>query len=75
MSFLKNPKYFYTFSKVIEAQSFLAVGELDDINDISWSHMQVFASELLDDTVGIHHHGVQRSEGPIELEKTKNKQK
>lgn len=56
-----------TFSKLIEAQSFLAVGEMDDVNNLSWSHRQVFASELLYDAVRIHHHGVHRSEGPIVL--------
>lgn len=69
MTYLKEsePQYGRTFSKLIEAQSFLAVGELDDVDNLPSNHRQVFASELLDDAVRIHHHGVQRSEGPIVL--------
>lgn len=49
----------HTFPKLVATQSFLAVGELDDVQDFSLSHRQILPSRFLYDAVRVHHHGVQ----------------
>ncbi len=56
----RDMKCLRTFSKLVATQSFLAVGELDDVQDLSLSHVQILPSWLLYDAVRIHHHCVQR---------------
>lgn len=61
-------KIIHTFSKPVATQSFLAVGELDDIQDFSLRHQEIFWTWLLYYAVRIYHHGVQNPEWTFILE-------
>lgn len=57
----------HTFSNLVATQSFLAVGELDDVQDFSLCQLEIILIWLLYDTIRIHHHGVQHPERPLVL--------
>lgn len=57
----------HTFSILIATKSFLAAGELDDVNKLSIGHMQVLRRRLLYAAIRIHHHGVQCRKRPLIL--------
>ena len=57
-----------TFSQPVATQSFLAVGEVDDFQDVSMRHVELLPSWPLYDAVRIHHHYVQDPEWPFKLE-------